>query len=352
MREAEKDNGAGRAASLVEVTRGRLVESRHRGHLAAVDADGRLVAFLGDPGLVTFARSACKPQQAVPLLASGAAEAFGLTDAEVAVACASHNGEPIHTEAALSVLRKAGLAEQDLECGPQAPYGERAAKALRGRGEEPRAVHNNCSGKHAGMLALAVHLGAPTGDYFRPENPVQREVLRSIVRFTGVPAAEIGVGTDGCGLPTFALPLRAMALMQARLVAPPREWDAGVRDACRRITASVRAHPEMVGDDGELDTELMRRAPLVSKVGAEGVYTAGVLPSERWPLGLGLAFKIEDGDRGARARSPAAVEALRQLGVLGKREVEALAGFASADVKNRRGDVVGCVRSNFKLESA
>jgi L-asparaginase II len=157
---------------LVEVTRGSFVESVHRGHLAALDGAGRLVARVGSPEAVTFMRSAAKPFQALPLVAEGAADRFRLDARELAVACGSHDGERVHTEAVLSVLAKIGLGVEDLKCGPQEPYGKEAAERLRARGERPTALHNNCSGKHAGMLALARHLGAPTENYFEPEHPV------------------------------------------------------------------------------------------------------------------------------------------------------------------------------------
>ncbi|HEV2762550.1 MAG TPA: asparaginase [Pyrinomonadaceae bacterium] len=337
---------------LVKVTRGSLTESRHRGHVVAVEGDGRVVASLGAPETVSFLRSACKAQQAVPVVASGAAERFGFTDAELALACASHNGEPAHVEAALSMLRKAGLGESDLRCGTQEPYSKEAAESLRARGEKPSQLHNNCSGKHAAMLALALHLGAPVENYESPEHPAQLEIARTIALFAGIPLEDIAVGVDGCAAPNFGVTVRAMALMTVRLVAPPTDWPEATKRACRRLVAAMTAHPEMVEGDGELDTELMRRARgrLVSKVGAEGVYTAAVLPCERWPRGLGLAFKLEDGDRKDRARPPVAVEALRQLGVLDASDVRALAKFAGETICNHRGEKVGEVRADFQLE--
>ena len=341
-----------RPAPLVEVTRGSTVESRHRGHLCAVDGGGRLVAHLGDAGFVTFLRSASKPHQTLPLVASGAADRFRLTDQEVAVACGSHNGEPAHTSVVLSLLRKTGFGPGDLRCGAHEPYSEDEARALAERGERPAALHTNCSGKHAAMLALAKHLGAPPGDYADAAHPVQREMARVVARFADASVEDLAVGTDGCGVPTFALPLRATALAAARLVVPPVEWPDELKLACRRVVASMTAWPEMVEGAGQLDTELMRRTEgrLASKVGAEGVYTAAVLPCERWPRGLGLAFKIEDGDKKDRARSPVAVEALRQLGVLGDADVSALARFARSSVTNHRGETVGEVRAAFELE--
>jgi L-asparaginase II len=350
------------AEPLVEVTRGSFVESVHRGHLVAVDGRGRTVALLGSADAVTFMRSATKPFQALPLVSSGAADRFGLDGRELALGCASHNGEPLHTEAVLSVLGKTGLGVSDLRCGAHEPYAEGAAKALRERGESPTALHNNCSGKHAGMLALARHLGADVGTYRRPDNPVQRAVFGAISQFSGVPEGELRYATDGCGVPTFALGVGTMARMFARLVAPAETDGEATPEAlrpsvfahaARRIVEAMTAHPEMVEGDGELDTELMRACGghLVSKVGAEGVYAASVLPCERWPEGLGLAFKIEDGDKGDRARPTAAVEALRQLGVIGEGEARSLSKFDRRTLKNHRGEEVGEVRAAFRLRA-
>jgi L-asparaginase II len=345
-------NRATSAAPLVEVLRGGLVESRHRGHVAAVDGDGRTVARLGTPETVTYMRSSAKLPQTVPLLASGAAERYGLTDREAAVVCGSHSGQDVHVEAVVGILSKIGLDESALRCGVHEPFDAQTARELVERGERPGVLRNNCSGKHAGMLALALHLGAPVESYDHPENPVQQSILRAVSRFAGVPAEEISLGVDGCGVPVFGLSVLSMALMYARLVAPPEEFDEEERRACGRIVRAVTSHPEMVGGTRDrFDTKIMlaARGRLVSKVGAEGVYTAGVVPCERWPRGLGLAFKIEDGED-RRARPCVAVETLRQLGVLGGEELEAAAPYASFPVRNHRGEEVGLVRPSFELE--
>jgi L-asparaginase II len=341
-------------APLVEVWRGPIVESRHRGHLAAVDGDGRLVASLGEPETVTYLRSSAKPFQAVPLLTSGAAERFHFTQAELAVACGSHSGEDLHVETVARMLEKMGLDAGLLKCGVHEPFDRATAERLRARGETPGVLRNNCSGKHTGMLALARHLGAPPELYDDPESPVQQSVLRTVSQFSDLNPGQIALGTDGCGLPVFGLSVRAMALMYARLVAPHGGFDAGTRAACALLTAAMNAHPELVGGTHErFDTEVMRagHGGLVSKIGAEGVYTAGVLPCERWPKGLGLAFKIEDGED-RRARSTIAIEALRQLGVLEEDAYKRLSPYASFPVQNHRGEKVGEIRAFFRLEWA
>jgi L-asparaginase II len=340
------------AEPLVEVRRGGLTESRHRGHVVAIEPDGNVVAFLGSPETVTFLRSSAKPLQAIPLLISGAAERFGFTDREVALACASHNGEPIHTELAESMLQKIGLGPEALKCGVHEPYSVEFARELRERGEAPNVLHNNCSGKHVGMLAVALHLDAPIETYNKPEHPVQIDIGKTIAKFADVPVEDLMVATDGCAVPVFGLTVRAMALAYARLISPPASFDNATREACRRIVRVMSAYPELIGGTSErLDTEIMRAAPglLVSKVGAEGVYTAGINPCEQWPNGLGVALKIEDGDD-RRSRPTVVVESLRQLGVLRDASLDAVARYAFFPVLNRPGEIVGEIRAEFDLK--
>ncbi len=342
------------AEPLVEVTRGGITESRHRGHIVAVEPDGTIVAYLGAPETVTYLRSSAKPHQAIPLVASGAADRFGFTEKEIALACGSHSGEPIHTEVAASMLRKIGLDPGALKCGVHEPFSPEVARQLREDGVEPNVLQNNCSGKHAGMLALAMHLGEPTETYDEPTNPVQLSIGKSVSQFSGIAIEDIAVGTDGCGVPVFGVTVKAMALMYARLVATPAEFDEQTRNATARIVAAMTAYPELIGGTADrLDTEIMRAAPgqLVSKVGAEGVYTVGILPCKDWPRGLGLALKIEDGDD-HRARPTVVIESLRQLSILADESLEAVARYAFFPVRNRRGDVVGEVTPEFKLNRA
>ncbi|HEX6283317.1 MAG TPA: asparaginase [Pyrinomonadaceae bacterium] len=340
------------AEPLVQVRRGGITESRHRGHVVAIDPDGNILAYLGSPQTVTFLRSSAKPLQALPLLVSGAADRFGFTDREIALACASHNGEPIHTELAASMLEKIGLGPEALNCGVHEPYSVEVARELRERREAPNVLQNNCSGKHAGMLALARHLGAPTETYHKPEHPVQLAIGKTIAQFADVAVEDLAVATDGCGVPVFGVTVKAMALAYARLVSPPRSFDEATCLACERIVRVMGAYPELIGGTSErLDTEIMRAAPrrLISKVGAEGVYTAGISPCEEWPKGLGLALKIEDGDD-RRSRPTVVVESLRQLGVLRDESLEAVAHYAFFPVVNRLGDVVGEITAEFELK--
>lgn len=339
------------AEPLVEVRRGAITESRHRGHIVAIEPDGTIAGFLGAPHNVTFLRSSAKPLQALPLLTTGAAERFGFNDEEIALACASHNGEPIHTSIVASMLEKIGLGPEALHCGVHEPYSPEAAGVLRAHNELPTVLHNNCSGKHAGMLAVALQLGAPIDNYEAPENPVQRAIAQVVSDFTDVALEDLAVGVDGCAAPIFGVSIRAMALAYARLVSPPETFAKSTRVACGQIVRVMMKYPELIGGTSErLDTEVMRAAPgrIVSKVGAEGVYTAGILPCERWPKGLGLALKIEDGDD-KRARPTVVIESLRQLDVLYDASLEAVSRYAFFPVKNRRGDVAGEIRASFEL---
>lgn len=336
---------------LVQVTRGGISESRHRGHIAAVETDGKIVARLGAPETLTYLRSSAKPHQAIPLITSGAADRFRFTEKEIALACASHSGEAIHTEVAASMLEKIGLEPSALKCGTHEPFSPEVSRQLREKGEAPNVLQNNCSGKHAGMLALALHLGAPIETYDEPASPVQLAIGRAVSQFSGVPMEDIAVGIDGCGVPVFGVTVKAMALMYARLVAPPAEFDNKIKNACARIVSAMTTFPELIGGTSDrLDTEIMRAAKgrVISKVGAEGVYTAGVLPCEEWTGGFGLAFKIEDGDD-HRARPTVVIECLRQLGILADESLEAVSRYAFFPVRNRRGDVVGEVSADFKL---
>lgn len=351
MNEDNQTDALPQPASLVEVRRGSITESRHRGYIIVVTGDGEDVARLGTGELLTYLRSSAKPHQAIPLIASGAADRFNFTPAEIAVACGSHSGETVHTETVAAMLAKINLTQDALHCGTHEPFDKKVASDLRAAGTEPDVLQNNCSGKHTGMLALARHLNAPIETYERPENPVQKEIARTVAQFSDVSVEDIAIGTDGCGVPVFGVTISRMALMYARLVCPPAHFDEPTRDACRRIVKAMTAYPELVGGTNErLDTEIMRatNGAVVSKVGAEGVYTAGVLPCERFPRGLGFAIKIEDGED-RRARPTVVIESLRQLGVLDERAVARLAPYATFPLKNNLREMVGQVTPHFNL---
>jgi len=328
---------------LVSVTRGGLVECVHRGHVVAVDDRGRLLRSAGDPHYLTYARSSAKLLQAIPVVASGAAARFGLEAQEIALLCASHSGEERHVEVVSRILGKLGVDEGALRCGVHSPFHKPSAAALRRAGEAPRAVHNNCSGKHAGMLALAKHLGATLHDYKLPEHPVQRAMLASYAAFAGVPAPSVTLGVDGCGVPVYGAPLSALALAYARLAAP--DGAAPEPDARRTVVDAVIEHPEMLAGTDRFDTALIRvtNGRVIGKMGAEGVFAAAV-PGE----GLGLAVKIEDGAQ--RGLYPAVAEALLQLGWIDAAAGAALAEFHAPKIRNWGGDEVGAVVPSFRLE--
>lgn len=276
---------------LVEVRRGGRVESQHRGVVVVADADGAVVFQVGDIDAPVFPRSAVKAFQALPLLETGAADRFGLTDGEIALACASHSGETAHAAGASAMLSKAGRDESSLECGCHWPLGADAAHALAAARERPSALHNNCSGKHAGFVCVACATGADTEGYIRPDHPVMREVTAALAGVTGASFSEANRATDGCSIPTFAVPLRSLAVGFARF-GTGHGFGPVRAAAARRIRAAVAAHPFMVAGTGRFDTGLMEALGTRAfvKTGAEGVH-CGALPE----LGFGFAVKCDDG---------------------------------------------------------
>jgi len=331
----------------VEQLRGGEVETVHEVHVAVVDATGGLVARSGDPALVTFWRSAAKPFQAWPLVEDGAAERFGLTSEELALVCASHSSEPGQVARVRELLGKIGCSERDLLCGPHAPLSDRVAQDYHTRGVRLTAVYSNCSGKHAGMLALARHHGWPTEFYTRLEHPVQQRCLAEVGRWTDVPAADIKTAVDGCGVVCFGLPLKNMALAYARLAIADfglgiAESTGGrpIRDPQSAIVESMLRHPELIAGEGRPCTDMMRAHPgrVITKVGAEGVYCA-LLTQEQ----VGVALKVTDGHGVAAALAMAAV-----LEALGLRPRPA--SLTARPNVNTRGETVGELRVNGGLE--
>ncbi len=330
---------AGPNPVLVEVSRGDMVESHHRGAAAVVSADGRLAAAWGDVERPVYARSAIKPLQALPLIETGAAEHFRLGDAEIALACASHGGEAAHIERVAAWLERIGLDVEHLECGPHLPFDESAAATLLRSGRRASALHNNCSGKHAGFLTTAVHLGEQNRGYIRPEHPVQRRLRQLLEELSGVDLAHAPTGVDGCGMPVIAMSLRATATAMARLAAPD-VLSAARAAAARRIVAAMTAAPFMVAGSGHFCTRVMAQAgaAVVVKTGAEGVFTAA-LPRQ----GVGVALKIEDG--AGRAATVAIGAILRHLGALTETDCRALSEVLEPPVLNRAGEPVGRMRA-------
>jgi L-asparaginase II len=325
---------------LIEVTRGSLVESWHRGSVAIAAPSGTLALSLGDVTSPVYPRSAIKALQAVPLIETGAAEHFGFGAAEIALACGSHAGTERHASLAASMLQRAGLTPAALHCGAHAPLGASAANALIVGAQAPTQLHNNCSGKHAGMLATAVHLGELTANYWQPEHNVQQRIHRVLEEVSG---AELGAqvrGTDGCSVPNWAMPLSVLARTFARL-ATGEGLTAKRRQALDRILKACWENPELVAGRGRADTVVMRAlsGQVFMKTGAEGVY-CGAFPA----LGLGFALKVDDG--GKRASAGAAIALVERL-------------FPSArglmpygEIKTWWGVEVGAIRSAAAFEAA
>lgn len=320
----------------VVVTRGTHVESRHSVHAAIVDARRGLVAGARDTSFVAPWRSCAKPFQLMPLVAADGIARLGWSDDQVALACASHGGEPEHVAIAGQMLRDIGLEEGDLACGPHEPMARRGAKLLRDAGLTPTRLHNNCSGKHAAMLARARLAGWPTQGYEQRGHPVQDSCLGTVAAWTGVPREQIGCAVDGCGVVVFILPLDGMAGAYARLA---RDAQDGA-EIPRRITNAMRTRPFLVGGTDRFDTVLMEESggEVISKIGAEGVHSAAVLAS-----GVGIAIKVEDG--ATRAQYPALLGALQWLGALPEHLPPRLAEFAAPRIRNTRGEVVGEIRA-------
>ena len=331
-------------AVLAAVERGGRVESVHRGAVAVVDRAGRVRYAAGDPGLPLYLRSACKPLQALPLVEGGGVERFGLTGAELAVICASHAAEPVHLDAVRSILSKIGLDPSALRCGPHVPHDPATAAALVRAGRAPEPIHNNCSGKHAGMLASCRLYEWPTETYLEPAHPLQRRIAAIIGEFCANGDA-LPEATDGCGVPTFYATVGRLAHAFARL-ADPGDLAAPRAAAVRRIGGAMAAHPVMVSGTGRLATSLMEVLGdrLFCKGGAEGGF--GIALHSR---GFGIAVKIDDGN--ARAMGPILVDVLRQLGAAGPAEVAVLAAHARPDLRNTRGEVVGAIRPLVRLEN-
>ena len=328
---------------LVELWRGDIVESFHRGAFAVVDADGAVVREGGDIARPVYARSAVKGLQALPLVASGAAERFGLVDAELALACASHGGQPEHVATATSMLAKAGLDADVLECGVHWPSNELAARTLAADGVAPCALHNNCSGKHSGFACLGALMAGDADrargllrGYVEPEHVVMREIGASLESATGVRLADAPRATDGCSIPTFGIPVRALAHAFARFGTGTGLTPERAR-AAARLRAAVAAAPLMVAGTGRLDTRLMAHfgARVFCKVGAEGVYCA-TLPE----LGLGIALKMDDGNT-ARAVEVAIVALIESLLPLDDADRDFVAPLRDVTLRNWNGRVVG-----------
>jgi L-asparaginase II len=319
----------------VVVTRGTVVESHHRVHAAVVDAGGTLLATAREPDMVAHWRSCAKPFQVMPLLESGGFDRIGWGDDQLALACASHGGEPEHVAIAGAMLESIAMEEGDLACGPHDPLAQRGQRILRETGARPTRLHNNCSGKHAAMLAHAHTANWPTFGYERQDHPVQRDCLARVAEWTGLDAGGIVQAVDGCGVVVFALPLEPMARAYARFA------DAARRSAevPSRIAHAMRTRPFLVGGSDRFDSAIIEatQGGVIAKIGADGVHSVAIVDG-----GIGIAVKVEDGAQ--RAQFPAVIRVLQHFGALPRDLPPRLAEFMQRAVRNTRGEVVGEVR--------
>jgi len=294
---------------MIQVYRGNIIESEHHYHAAVVDNKGNLIDSYGDPDRQIFARSSMKPFQAIPLVETGAADHFKYSERELALSCASHNGELIHRETVLEILKRIGLPEDALKCGAHIPRDIESYKEHIRAGKDLTPVFSNCSGKHSGMLATAVYMGEDPDTYLEISHPVQQRILHAISDVFEIPIADISLGIDGCGAPAHSTPLNKLAFAFARL-ATPISGQTPHAEALKRISRAMMAHPEMVAGKDRFDTDVMdlTNGKVVAKAGAEGVQCLGLVDH-----GIGIAVKIEDGQH--RATSAVVLAILEKLGI-------------------------------------
>ncbi len=328
---------------LALVTRGDATDSVHYGSVAVVDRDGRLLFAAGDPHYLTTTRSALKPLQALPFVARGGVERFGYNQAQVALLCASHSGEPRHVDAVAAMLERAGCAPDDLQCGVHPPLFYAVREELPPAGVRFTPLQHNCSGKHSGMLAYCRLCGLPSASYLDFDHPLQQAIRAAVAHLTGVPEKALVAGIDGCSAPNYAVPLDRLAYAFARLATVADDERYGAAPA--KLAAAMTAHPEMVSGEGRNDLTLMRAGggDWVTKVGAEGVQAVGVR-SKGW----GIALKVVDGN--ARGLHPATVAVLDQLGLLDAARRAALEPWREPAIRNCRGLTTGCVQAAVALE--
>ncbi|MCL6454801.1 MAG: asparaginase [Alicyclobacillus sp.] len=326
---------------MVTVSRGGIVESFHHGVVSIVDGAGKQIAHYGDTRLVTFARSSAKPIQAIPVVESGALEAFGLEEADLALFCASHSSELQHTDRVAKVLERIGLDESYLKCGGHIPHSMETYDRLIREGKRPTSLYSNCSGKHSGMLTYCQQTGTDPNTYHLPEHPLQQRILEILSELTEVPAADIVLGTDGCGVPCFALPVENWARAMAKFTVPETQSHG---EAMRRIVQAMGRYPALVGGTGRFDTDLMTatNGRIVAKGGAEG-FIIVIDTEHQW----GLAAKMKDGN--ARGIAPVVIQALLQMDALSQKERTLLGRYERPELRNTRDEVIGHITAEFEL---
>jgi len=348
------------AQPILELTRGRVVEAIHLGSIAIVDSTGKLLLSHGDPHTVAFLRSSAKPFQALPFVERGGVEHFNFTQSELSISCASHETAQLHLDTVRAMQAKIGIQEDDLQCGAHLPGDAAMLRMVIKQDIKPTANFNNCSGKHSAMLAHAKMRGLPLENYLDQVHPIQQDILATFSEMCGIEKEKVELGVDGCSAPNFAVPLLNAALGMARLC-DPRGLSETRATACSKITSAMIAHPEMVSNHGEFDCELMKAGAgkMITKRGAEGFQIIGLMPGVYGENGVGIAFKVTDGDASrmnddlessARVRPAIALEILRQLKALDDAQLKSLTKFGPAkQLKNHRGLVTGESHPVFNL---
>jgi L-asparaginase II len=345
---------------LLELTRGRIVESTHYGSIAVVDSTGKLLHSYGDPDGVAFLRSSAKPFQALPFVERGGVEHFNFTKSELSISCASHETAQFHLDTVKALQEKIGLHENDLQCGAHLPADASNLKKVIQQNITPTPNFNNCSGKHTAMLAYAKMRGLPLENYLDTGHPIQQDILGTFAEMCGIEKEKVQLGVDGCSAPNFAIPLVNAALGMAHLC-DPRTLSEARASACQKITSAMTTHPEMISNYGEFDCELMKvgAGRVVTKRGAEGFQIVGLMPGVYGESGVGIAFKVADGDgshmnanleTSTRVRPAITLEILRQLKALNKIQLQSLAKFGPRkQIKNHRGILTGESYPVFQL---
>ena len=327
---------------LLHYTRAGHVENIHRGDVVVVNCDGKIVSSIGNPHLPMFWRSAAKPFQALAFVKNGGLEQYNITEEELAVLVSSHSGEDNHVALVRSILKKIGLTEDDLECGVLRPVHGKTFKRMVKNDEPITQVHNQCSGKHSQIMALAIMLGVPVKDYIKPDHPAQQVIFKHVAMASKMPEDKLEIGIDGCGVPVFYLPLCNMSLAYARLSTPDKGDWGEYETAARKIRDAMSKYPQVVSGTGRIDLAVneVTHGRIIAKVGADAVYCLAVKDQS-----LGITFKIEDGS--LQAVTPMTIALLKHLDLLSKDEFEQLNQKFPPVLKNHRGDVIGTIEAVF-----
>jgi len=334
------------AEYIANVYRSNLIESRHRGDISITAPDGKLLYYQGDPNKITYIRSAAKPFQVLPVIYLKAADHFNFNNKEIAVMCASHNGEKKHIKTVRSILDKIDVTEDKLRCGVHDPYFKKAAHKLYLSGNKPTEIHNNCSGKHAALLSLCKYNNWDLDNYLDKNHPVQQLMLKTISEITETKKEDVILGEDGCGVVVFGLSIKKMALGYAKL-ANPDYLSEKYKDAAKRVTKSINDHPDMIAGTKRFNTDLIEAMgdKVTGKMGAEGVFCLGLYDN-----GPGICIKVEDGN--SRAIPPAIMEVLNELRYLSEDNVKNLKKYIKPEVKNHHKNKVGYIEQIISLKGS